>query len=104
MAGREDETGATHTERMAERDGSAIGINVRRIIGQTELAQAGKRLAGESFIQLDEIEISDGKLQPRKKFFGRRYWTDAHDARRNARGGHAEETCSRCESVTLHGF
>ena len=50
MNGGENETGAAHAEWVAERDGSAVGIRVCSVICQTQLAQTGKRLAGESLI------------------------------------------------------
>ena len=36
---------AGHAERMAERDGAAIRIHVRRVLGNAELAQHRERLA-----------------------------------------------------------
>src|SRR5216683_8016009 len=103
MNGSEDQPSAAHAEWMAKRDGSTVWIYVRCVVGQSELAQARKRLAGECFVQFDEIKIGDGKFEPREQFFDRRDGTDAHDARRNACGGHPEESRAWSESVTLHG-
>src|SRR5438034_848690 len=47
-----DEAGAAHSERVAERDGAAIGIDVRRLLGEAEVAQHGNALARESFVEL----------------------------------------------------
>ena len=44
-------------ERMAERDGAALRVHVRRIVGDPELAQHGERLGGERLVELDEIDV-----------------------------------------------
>ena len=38
---RQRQTRARHAERMTERDRAAVRIDLRRIVGQPELAQAG---------------------------------------------------------------
>src|SRR3569832_2641867 len=43
---------ATHPERMPERNRPAIGIDVRRVVGNPELAQHRERLAGEGLVKL----------------------------------------------------
>jgi hypothetical protein len=45
--GRAGDAGAGHAERMAERDGAAIGVDVPGIFLKPELAQDGDALAGE---------------------------------------------------------
>ena len=47
------ETSATGSERMPERNRSAIRIHVRSVIGKTEISQNCERLGGERFIQLN---------------------------------------------------
>ena len=39
------DAGARHAERMAERDGAAIRVHVRRVVGDAEFAQHGDALA-----------------------------------------------------------
>jgi len=40
--GGEDKPRAAHAERVTERDGSAVGIDVRCVVGETQLAQTGE--------------------------------------------------------------
>ena len=56
------QTRAAHSEWMAERNSSAIRVDVWRVIRNSELAQTRKRLTGESLVQFDEIKIADGNL------------------------------------------
>ena len=58
------EARAGHAERMAERDGAAVRIDVLGIVGDAELAQAGQALRGERFVELDQIEIADLQAEP----------------------------------------
>src|SRR6202000_2302096 len=57
-----DQPGATHAERMAERDRATMRIDEIGVVLDAELAQAGDTLRGEGLIELDQIEIAD--LQP----------------------------------------
>src|SRR4029077_1291414 len=56
------EAGAAHAERMSERDGAAIGVHMRRVIGNTQQAQHRERLRGKSLVELDDFEIADLQL------------------------------------------
>ena len=80
---------------MAERDRAAVGVHLRRIVGEAELAEHGETLRGESLVQLDRVEIADLQSQPLHQLFrsGRR--ADAHDARRHTRDGSAEDARPR---------
>src|SRR5262249_16734431 len=91
----EHEAGTTHTEWMAESDGAAVGIDVLRIFGNAELSQARHRLAGESLVQFDGVEIVESKIQANQQFFRGRHRADAHDARCDSRSGHTENASSR---------
>ena len=53
-----DQARARHAERMAERDGAAVGIDVRGVVGNAELAQHRQRLAGERLVELDDVEVA----------------------------------------------
>src|SRR6185437_58030 len=48
-----------HAERMAERDRAAMRIDLFRIVGEAELAQAGERLRGKGFVELDQIIVTN---------------------------------------------
>src|SRR5258708_7557659 len=50
---------SAHSERMAQSDGSAVWIDMRRVVRNSQLPQACQHLAGERFIQLDYLEVTD---------------------------------------------
>src|SRR3546814_6956123 len=53
-----------HAERMAKRDGSTVGIDLRRIIRDAKAAQYGKGLRSEGLVQLDDVKLVDAQAQP----------------------------------------
>ena len=61
---RQCEPCTAHAQRVAQRDCTAIGIDVRGIVGQSERARAGQRLRGEGFVEFDRIELRDLQPQP----------------------------------------
>ena len=58
------QAGAGHAERMAERDGAAVGVHVRRVVGEAELAQHREALRGEGFVQFDHVHVGDRQAEP----------------------------------------
>ena len=44
--------------------------DVRGVIGQAKLAQAGERLRGKCFVELDPVEIADLEAEPRHQLLG----------------------------------
>ena len=52
---RRQDARAARADRMAERDGAAVHVDLRRV--EAELADDGQRLRSERFVQLEEIEI-----------------------------------------------
>src|SRR5262245_25016512 len=86
---------------MAERDAAAMRIHVLSVLGNAKLAQHSDRLARESLVQLDHVELRDLEAETARELFGRRDRADAHDARWHARRGHAENARPRLESVLL---
>ena len=48
---------AGHAERVAERDGAAVRVDVRRVVGQAEVAQHGEALRGEGLVELDHVHL-----------------------------------------------
>src|SRR5258706_15176110 len=66
-----------HAERMTERNGAAVRIDVLGVIGESELAQHRQRLRGERLVELDQIEIADFQSQPRHQLLSRRHRADA---------------------------
>src|ERR1043165_2576833 len=78
MRSRYRDARARHAERMAERDRAAVRIDVLGIVGEPELAHAGKGLGGERFVELDHIEAADLETQPRHQLLSRRHRADPH--------------------------
>src|SRR6185369_11581845 len=76
----EREPGAGHAERMAERDGAAVGVLAGIVVGDTELAEDGEALRREGFVQFDHVEVADLEAEPLHQFLRRGCGADAHDA------------------------
>src|SRR2546429_276591 len=51
------QTRARSAERMAERDRAAVRIDVRRVVGDSVVAQHRQRLRRERLVQLDDIDV-----------------------------------------------
>src|SRR3546814_9328543 len=93
-----------HAERMAKRDGSTVGIDLRRIIRDAKAAQYGKGLRSEGLVQLDDVKLVDAQAQPGQQFLRCRHRTDAHHARRHARARHAKNTRSEEHTSELQSL
>src|SRR5262249_42969409 len=48
---------ARHAQRVTQRNGAAVRIDVLGIVGKTELAHAGETLRGERLVQFDHVEV-----------------------------------------------
>ena len=57
MRSGEKEAGSGHPEGMAKRDGAAVWIYSGIVVGDAELAEAGERLRGECFVELDDVHL-----------------------------------------------
>src|SRR5687767_15184121 len=55
VGGGGDEARPGGAQRVAERDRAAVGIHVRRIVGEAEVAHHGQGLCGERLVQLDHV-------------------------------------------------
>src|SRR6266508_5003024 len=53
---------SAHPERMAQRDGTPVDVDDRRV--QAQLVDAHERLRCEGLVELDEIEIAGGDAGP----------------------------------------
>ncbi|MNH41142.1 hypothetical protein D3C79_1025820 [compost metagenome] len=87
---------------MTEGNGATIGIDLRRIIGQTQFSQHGQALAGERFVEFDDIKIADRHTQALGQFAHRRYRTNAHHPWRHTGAGHAENAGAWGQAVFFH--
>ena len=46
-----------HAQRMAQRDAAALGVHLRRVVRQAQVAQNRQCLRGERLVQLDQVHI-----------------------------------------------
>ena len=68
-----DQARTAHAERVADGDGSAVRVHVRRVVGQAELAQHGQRLRGERLVELDHVHLVERAARPRQHLARRRH-------------------------------
>ena len=104
MHRREDETGTAHTKRMAERNRAAMRIDEICIFLDAELAQHRNALRSESFVEFDQIDITDLETETFQQLAHRRHRADAHNTRSNTGRRMAEQLRTRRQAVLLHGF
>ena len=91
-----NQSGAAHAQGMTQGDGSAVRINVVRIIRQTKVPKDRQALGGKGFVQLDDIHLVQGQAGNLQHFAGGRCRAHAHDARWHTGGGHGHDSCSWC--------
>ena len=95
-----DRTGGA--QRVAERDRTAHRVDLGGV--QLERVDHRQRLRGERLVQLDPADVADlqpGVAQRRGDGLDR---ADAHDLRRHAPRGEADEARQRLQVVLLDGF
>ena len=92
---------ARHAERMAEGDGAAVGVHMARIVRDAELAEDGEALGGEGLVEFDDVHVVDLEAEALEQLLRRRRRADAHDPRRNAGDGGAEDPGARGQAVAL---
>ena len=51
----QDDAGAGHADRVAERDGAAVDVDL--VVGEAELAGRGDADGGEGLVELDQVEV-----------------------------------------------
>src|SRR5205807_10026947 len=54
-----DEAGATSTERVADGDGASVGIDVGRVVGNTQVAENRESLRRECLVELDNVHLRE---------------------------------------------
>ena len=93
---------AGHAERMAERDGAAIGVHARRRRRRCR-DRAARRGPGEAKASLSSMTSKSAGVRPRRasSFLRGRRRADAHDARRHAGRGAAENAGDRRQAILL---
>lgn len=47
---------------MSERDGAAVGIDMRRVVCEPELASDCQRLRCERLVELDDVDLVEGSF------------------------------------------
>src|SRR5690606_485859 len=96
------QAGAGHAQGVAQGDRAAVGVDPGVVVLDTQFAHDGQALGGEGFVQFDDVDLIDGQALLVQQLAYRRYRADAHDARLDAGGGHAEDSGDRLEAVFLH--
>ena len=94
-----DQPGAGHAEGVTQRDRAAVWIDEIAILWQAELTQHGDALASEGFVELDHIDIRYSVTAYRQELAHGRNRADAHDARRDAGAGEAEDARPRLQAI-----
>src|SRR5690242_7194221 len=95
---------AGHSERVAERDGAAVGVHAGIVVRDTELAEHGQALGGERLVKLDHVEIADPAADALHQLLACGSGPDAHDPRRNAGNGRAQNAGLRRKAVAFRGL
>src|SRR5579862_7521932 len=85
------------TQRMADGDGAAVQVHLRRI--DLEVAQAGDRLRGEGLVDLDEVDLVDRYAGALQRLAAGRHRTDPHDLRRAAGDGDRADAGERLQPM-----
>src|SRR5579859_5532641 len=102
---RGDQARAAGTERVADGDGSAIGIDVRGVVWDSQITQNRQGLRGKGFVQLDDLHLRELQATFCQNLTRGRGGSHAHDAGSHARGGTGDNTSLGGEPVTLYrGF
>ena len=87
---RDEDARAGRTNRMSERDGAAVHVQLLERNGQ--VAENGQHLGRERLVQLHQIEVVQRQLEAGQEFPDRRHRSDAHDAWVHACGCPAEDS------------
>src|SRR5437879_8955672 len=61
-----DEACDDGAERMAYGDSAAVGVKVRRIVGNTNVAEDRERLRGEGFVKFDDVHLRQLEIRSLK--------------------------------------
>src|SRR5690554_4005469 len=102
QGGGHQQAGAGHAQRVAQGDGAAVGVDPGVVVLDAQLTHDREALCGEGFVQFDDVDLVDGQALLVQQLAYCRYRADAHDARLDAGGGHAEDPGDRLEAVFLH--
>ncbi len=87
---------------MAERYRAAVGVDVSRIVGKSELPRHCQRLRGKGLVQLDRIHLADSQPRQGQCLAAGRNRSDSHDPGFDARGGRRNDTSPRRQSEAPH--
>src|SRR5579884_2926758 len=83
-----DEAAAAGAERVAQRDGAAVGIELTLV--NAELADDGDALRGEGLVQLDHVNVRKLQAGAGQRLADGGDGADAHHLRADARDGRGE--------------
>src|SRR5579859_5887745 len=96
-SGLADDARTRGAQRVAERDGAAIDIDLRLV--ELQIADTGQRLGGEGFIEFDHVERGGGQAGALQRLCRGRDRADAHDLGGSAGDGHRLDAGQNVELV-----
>src|SRR5260221_14532773 len=88
-----DEAATRGAERMTQRDGAAVRVQL--ILVDAQLAHHSQRLRRECLVELDHINVGELQVGARERPAHRFDRSNAHDLRRDARHRHGQHARSR---------
>ena len=59
-----------HAERMAQRDGPAVRIDMRIVVGKSKSPQHSDALRGKGLVEFDAVELIDLQTKPAEPLLG----------------------------------
>ena len=97
------ELGSGAAQRMAERDGSAVDVDFRRV--DSKHLDDGERLSGKGFVQFDDVDLFQRQPRHLQRLRNGVDRADAHLLGIAARIGKGDEPCHRLDArARRHGW
>ena len=97
----DEDAGARAADWVAERYRAAVDVQAIAVDGK--LGEHREHLRGEGLVQLDEIEVVEGELQPGEQLADSGHGPDAHARGVDARRGPPENAREWMQAVFTHG-
>src|SRR5450759_2144402 len=101
--GGEDQARPRHSERMSEGDRTAVGVDPRIVVLQSQLADARECLRGERLVELDHIHQIESEAGLRQDLLHRGNRAHSHRPRLDAHRGARYDARDRAQLELGHG-
>ena len=101
--GGEDEAGTRHSERVAQGDGSAVGVDARIEVFEAEAARDREGLGGKGFVEFDVVNVGQGESGALEGELGGGHGANPHDAGLDARDSACDDSGQGRECVGAQG-